>query len=179
MTADRPTSPLPGESPAERADRNFSELLQGFRVAVTGVQVLFAFLLTVPFSSGFARAADTNRWLFYVALVSAAIASMFFIAPVAQHRILFRRGQKELLVRRANVYGLIGTLALAVSMTSATLMVLNYLFDGILPLVTGAGAALLAAWLWFVEPFLQRINAHDHPVGPPRTDDPDDDTPAH
>ena len=144
------------ESPAARADRNFMELLQGFRVAVTGVQVLFAFLLTVPFAPGFSKVARTDRWLFYVALVGAALASMFFIAPVAQHRILFRQGFKETLVKRANVYGLLGTVALAVSMTAATLMVVDYLFGGALPYVTAAGAALLAVWLWFVEPARDR-----------------------
>jgi hypothetical protein len=144
------------ESPAARAARNFIELLQGFRVAVTGVQVLFAFLLTVPFAPGFAKVARTDRWLFYVALVGAAMASMFFIAPVAQHRILFRQGLKERLVKRSNVYGLIGTVALAVSMTAATLMVVDYLFGGALPLVTAAGAALLASWLWFIEPVRDR-----------------------
>ena len=88
---------IDGESPGARTARNFMELLQGLRVAVTGVQVLFAFLLTVPFAPGFARVAEAERWLFYVAIVGAALASMFFIAPVAQHRILFRQGLKETL----------------------------------------------------------------------------------
>ncbi|WP_433327790.1 DUF6328 family protein [Spirillospora sp. CA-294931] len=145
------------ETPAERADRNFVEMLQGFRVAVTGVQVLFAFLLTVPFSVGFAKTDSFDRWLYYVSLVAAAVASMFFIAPVSQHRVLFRRGLKEPLVHRANVYGLIGTLALAVSMTAATMMVVDYLFDGLLPVITAACGALLAAWLWFIEPLIQRL----------------------
>lgn len=146
----------PAETPGERADRNFVELLQGFRVAVTGVQVLFAFLLTVPFAPGFAKVAAADRTLFYVALTCAAVASMFFIAPVAQHRILFRQGLKEPLVQRANLYGMIGTLALAVSMNAATLMVIDYLFAGPLPLITTAATTALATWLWFVEPILIR-----------------------
>jgi hypothetical protein len=144
------------ESPAARSARNFIELLQGFRVAVTGVQVLFAFLLTVPFAQGFSKVAKTDRWLFYVALIGAALASMFFIAPVAQHRILFRQGHKETLVKRSNLYGLFGTVALAVSMTAATLMVVDYLFSSALAVGTAAGAALLASWLWFIEPALDR-----------------------
>ncbi|MDX6740135.1 DUF6328 family protein [Actinocorallia sp. A-T 12471] len=146
------------ETPAERADRNFVEFLQGIRVAVTGVQVLFAFLLTVPFSPGFAGVRDGERTLFYLALVSAALASLFFIAPVAQHRILFRQGLKEPLVKRANVYGLIGTAALAVSMTTAAWLVIDHLFDGLLPSLTAAGIVLLASWLWFIEPALHRNN---------------------
>ncbi|HEY7488489.1 MAG TPA: DUF6328 family protein [Streptosporangiaceae bacterium] len=162
VTTDTPqaTSDDPGtgidESPAARTARNFIELLQGFRVAVTGVQVLFAFLLTVPFAPGFERLVATDRWMYYVSLVGAALASLFFIAPVAQHRILFRQGFKERLVKRSNVYGLLGTIALAVSMTAATLMVVNFLFGGPLALVTAGGAAALACWLWFVEPARDR-----------------------
>lgn len=149
------------ESPAERADRNFVELLQGFRVAVTGIQVLFAFLLTVPFSPGFAKIGQTDRWIYYVSLVAAAIASMFFIAPAVQHRILFRKGLKESLVKRSNVYGVVGTFALGVSMTAATLLVVDYLFTGALPVITATGAALLAAWLWFIAPAISLTNGSD------------------
>jgi hypothetical protein len=147
---------IDNESPEARTARNFMELLQGFRVAVTGVQVLFAFLLTVPFAPGFAKVAQTDRWLFYVALAGAAVATMFFIAPVAQHRILFRQGLKERLVRRSNIYGMIGTTALAISITAATLMVVNYLFNEPLGLVTAACAAALASWLWFIAPAIDR-----------------------
>jgi hypothetical protein len=158
MTADQPpvAAGSPRENTGERADRNFVEILHGVRVAVTGVQMLFAFLLIVPFSPGFAEVADTDRGLYYLALTSAATASMFFIAPVAQHRILFRQGLKESLVHRANLYSLIGTLALAVSMTAATLMVVDHLFDGPLPLITAGAIAGVAAWLWFIQPTLQR-----------------------
>jgi hypothetical protein len=166
MTTDQTPTPdrAPKESPGEQADRNFVELLQGLRVAVTGVQVLFAFLLTVPFSTGFAKVAATDRSLFYVALTAAAVASMFFIAPVAQHRILFRQGLKEPLVHRASLYSLIGTLALAISMVAATLMVVDYLFGGPLPLITAAAVAILAAWLWFIEPIILR-SKNTRPAG--------------
>jgi len=153
----------PGETAAERADRNFVELLQGLRVAVTGVQVLFAFLLTVPFSQGFEKIGPFDRSLFYVTLVSAALASLFFIAPVAQHRILFQQDMKQYLVRRSNRYGLIGTVALAVSMTSATLLVVDYIFGGFLPALTATGTAALAIWLWFIEPLTNR-RKNQHPT---------------
>lgn len=161
MTAEPPSGGAAGgrgrrESPAERADRNFVEMLQGFRVAVTGIQVLFAFLLTVPFSPGFARISEGSRWIYFVSLLGAATASMFYIAPAVQHRILFRKGMKEALVKRANVYGVIGTVALAISMTAATLLVVDYLFSGALSVVTAVLIALLATWLWFVSPTLAR-----------------------
>ncbi|MBF8192134.1 hypothetical protein ITP53_41940 [Nonomuraea sp. K274] len=147
---------MKNESHEERADRNFVELLQGARVAVTGVQVLFAFLLTVPFSSGFARLDLADRWLFYVALVGAAVASICYIAPTAQHRVLFRQGRKETLVRRSNSYGIMGALALAVSMTTATLLVIDYLFGALLAWSTALILALLSLWTWFGQPALSR-----------------------
>jgi hypothetical protein len=146
------------ETPGERADRNFIELLQGFRVAVTGVQVMFAFLLVVPFSAEFAEVSDFGRGLLYVALVSAAIASICYIAPAAQHRVLFRQGLKEPLVHRSNRLGLAGGVALLIAMVSATLMVVDHLFSGPLPILTAGVLAALASWLWFVQPSLHRYN---------------------
>jgi hypothetical protein len=138
------------------------ELLQGFRVAVTGVQVLFAFLLTVPFSQGFRDFDDFGRSLYVVALAGAAAASICYIAPTAQHRILFRQGLKESLVRRSNLYGIVGGVALVISMTSATSMVADYLYGGVLPVLLGAAVALLAGWSWFLQPVLTRLRGrHD------------------
>lgn len=157
-----PGTGAPGrvETAEQRADRNFVELLQGFRVAVTGVQVLFGFLLTVPFAPTFTRLSDTDRRLYLVALVSAAVASICYIAPAAQHRILFRRGVKEPLVYRSNVYGILGGIALVVSMTTATIVVIDYLYGGALPAVIGAVLALFGGWAWFVQPLLTRRRTH-------------------
>jgi hypothetical protein len=157
-----PGTGAPGrkETPEERADRNFVELLQGFRVAVTGVQVLFAFLLTVPFSPGFARLSDLDRMLYMVALAGAALASICYIAPAAQHRILFRQGVKEPLVHRSNVYGILGGVALVISMTAASVVVVDYLYGGVLPAILGAALALFGGWAWFVQPLLARRRAN-------------------
>jgi hypothetical protein len=149
-------APGRGETAEQRADRNFVELLQGFRVAVTGVQVLFAFLLTVPFAPTFTTLGDTDRMLYLVALVTAAFASICYIAPAAQHRILFRRGVKEPLVHRSNVYGILGGIALVISMTTATIMVIDHLYGGALPLVLGGALALFGGWAWFIQPLLTR-----------------------
>ncbi|MEV0231937.1 DUF6328 family protein [Nonomuraea sp. NPDC050786] len=156
---------MKNESEQERADRNFVELLQGARVAVTGVQVLFAFLLTVPFSSGFAKLDLADRWLFYVALVSAAVASICYIAPTAQHRVLFRQGHKETLVRRSNHYGIVGALALTVSMTTATMLVIDYLFGPAVGWTTAGILAALALWTWFGQAALSRSDRDDQSSG--------------
>ncbi|MET8143950.1 DUF6328 family protein [Sphaerisporangium sp. NPDC005288] len=142
------------ETHKERVDRELGELLQGLRVAATGVQVLFAFLLTLPFSAGFGKVDEAGRWLFYVAMLSAAIASVCFIAPATQHRILFRSTLKEMMLHRANRLGVVGGIALALSMTCSTGLVVEA-FLGVLPAaLLAGGVAGLSAWLWFVQPLV-------------------------
>lgn len=173
MSADPPDKPPLDESrnetEHERLDRQLMELLQGFRVAVTGVQVLFAFLLTVPFSARFDRVHDTGRALFYVALFGAATASICFIAPVFQHRILFRLGQKDLLISRANRFGIVGAFALTVSITAATTLIVQALEDeAAWTAATAAAVLALCAWTWFVQPYLTRLTAGDRVSTPGR-----------
>src|SRR3954469_23685586 len=89
----------PKETPKQRWDRNFGDLLQELRVAQTGIQILFAFLLTLPFSNGFPRTTEFQRDVYVVSLLAAAAATAMIIAPVAFHQALFRRGRKPELVR--------------------------------------------------------------------------------
>src|SRR5690606_41465570 len=122
MTTDPADKPR-NETEFERLDRQLVELLQGFRVAVTGVQVLFAFLLIVPFSTHFDKVDDAGTPLFYVALFVAAFASICFLAPVFHHRILLRPGHKPLLIRRDIMLGIIGAFQLIATMTAAPTMI--------------------------------------------------------
>jgi Family of unknown function (DUF6328) len=142
------------ENPKERVDRELGELLQGLRVAATGVQVLFAFLLTLPFAAGFQKVNATARWMFYLAVVTAAVASICLIAPATQHRILFRSGLKEVMLKRANRLGVAGGIALAISMTFSTGLVVETLAGGWPGALVAAGVAGLSGWLWFVQPLL-------------------------
>jgi hypothetical protein len=151
------------ETEHERLDRQLMEMLQGFRVAVTGVQVLFAFLLTVPFAPGFDDVNASGRRLFYVALFSAAVASVSFIAPVIQHRILFQLNQKPALIRRANRFGIFGALALALSITSATTLIIHTLVSSLAAAVTAAAVLVMCGWAWFVQPLLLRRRAGRRP----------------
>ncbi|MBX6767041.1 MAG: hypothetical protein IRY90_07810, partial [Actinomadura rubrobrunea] len=114
------------------------------------------FLLTVPFAVGFRDVGGGGRVLYYVALFGAALASICFIAPVTQHRILFRLGQKPLLIRRANRFGICGAVALAVSITAATALIMQTLLSAAVAAVGGAAIAALCAWAWFVQPLLSR-----------------------
>ncbi|OLT38160.1 hypothetical protein BJF79_05330 [Actinomadura sp. CNU-125] len=145
------------ETEHERLDRQLIELLQGFRVAVTGVQVLFAFLLTVPFAARFDKVDDTGEILFYIALFGAAAASICFSTPVFQHRILFRLNKKAVLIRRANRLGIGGGIALAVSISAATTLIVQTLTADRWAVVTAAVVVALCAWLWFVQPFRDRM----------------------
>ncbi|RBQ17271.1 hypothetical protein DP939_25350 [Spongiactinospora rosea] len=142
------------ESHKERVNRELAELLQGLRVAVTGVQVLFAFLLTVPFAAGFPKVDLVGRWLFFISLMAAAFASICFIAPAAQHRLLFRTGLKERMLREANALGVAGAVLLAVAMTSAVALVTEVVINSWQAALFGAAVMLASGWLWFVQPLL-------------------------
>ena len=114
------------ESEAERADRNLAELLQELRVAGLGVQVLFGFLLSLPFTNRFTRLSQGQRELYLATLVLAAVATALLLGPVAFHRLVFRRGQKERLVRAANVMAIAGLAAVGLAVSAAVLLVTGY-----------------------------------------------------
>ncbi|KAB2364555.1 DUF6328 family protein [Actinomadura montaniterrae] len=154
-----PSSKPRNETEHERLDRQLMELLQGFRVATTGVQVLFAFLLTVPFSRGWSGVDGTGKALFYVALFGAALASICFIAPVFQHRILFQLNKKPLLIRRANRFGILGAFALALSITASTTLIVQTLAVDAAAVGTALAVLALCGWAWFVQPYLTRLSA--------------------
>ncbi|MFV2177184.1 DUF6328 family protein [Actinomadura sp. LOL_016] len=145
------------ETDHERLDRQLIEMLQGFRVAVTGVQMLFAFLLTVPYAAGWEKIDEIGRILFFIALFGAALASICFSAPVFQHRILFRMDQKAALVRRANRLGICGGIALAVAISAATTLIMETLTTAWAASITAFGIVALCGWLWFLQPFRDRI----------------------
>ena len=144
-----------GESPQDRANRELIEMLNELRVALPGVQVLFAFLLTVPFSFGFAEATSFQRIAYFVSLTASALASGLLIAPAAQHRVLFRQHDKENLLLRSNRYANAGVRVLAIAILAAVLLVLDYLYGLTIALVTGGVIALALAWWWLVLPLIQ------------------------
>ena len=153
----------PAESPKRRRDRELIELLTELRVALPGVQVLFAFLLTVPFTARFAQLSRVNRDAYFVAFMSSAAASAFLIAPSAYHRLRWRQGDKERMLRVSNQLAIAGIAALAVGITAVVYLITALLY-GTLPAVGGATAiAGTIAGLWFFLP-LQRRNAREHHV---------------
>jgi hypothetical protein len=144
------------ETPTERADRNLTELLQELRVALPGVQVLFAFLLALPFQPRFADATVFQEDVYFATLLFAALASGLLIAPSAYHRLNFRRGDKEHIVEMAARLTIGGLAALAVAMSGAVLLVTDWLFDGAIVVATVGVVAGALAILWFGLPLRRR-----------------------
>jgi hypothetical protein len=137
-------------------DRNLSELLQELRVALPGVQVLFAFLLTVPFSQRFEDLTQFQENLYFAILLGAALSTALFIAPTAGHRILFRLQEKEYLVLAANRVALAGLAVLAISMCGVIALISDLLFGTAATVVTTAAAALVFGGLWYAGPLWRR-----------------------
>ena len=144
------------ETHAERIDRELMELLNELRVALPGVQFLFAFLLVVPFQQATERATDFQRDVYLVTLVAVVVATALLIAPAAQHRALFRQHDKEDLLRRSNRFAFAGLCVLAVAIVAAVLLVVDFLFSLPLALVTAGVVAVLLGWLWIGSPLTQR-----------------------
>lgn len=158
--------PWRDETEAERHDRQFDELLQELRVTLPGVQVLFAFLLTVPFSARFEETTGLQRAVFFVTLLATAAATILLMAPTALHRMRFRQGAKEDVVRVAHVLMLCGLAALASAIVSAMLLVTDVLFDPAVAVTVAAGTAVTVAALWWLLPVWRRG------VGPGRPREP-------
>ena len=144
------------ETTAERHDRNMNELLQELRVALPGVQVLFAFLLTVPFAARFSEVTSFQRQTYFFTLLSSAVATAALTAPTAYHRLNFRRRDKRHIVDTASRFTLVGLVALSFAMTSAVVLVTDFLFGTTSTVIAGGLVALLFLLLWFVLPLLRR-----------------------
>ena len=144
------------ETPEERADRNLSELLQELRVALPGVQVLFAFLLTVPFSQNFSKLNEGQQKLYYGVLIATTLATALLIAPTAHHRLLFRQGDKEHLVTISNRYAIVGLGVLGTAIGGALFLIGDYLYGtATTVIVTGAVGSVFVT-VWYVLPLYRR-----------------------
>jgi putative flippase GtrA len=137
------------ETEAERIDRNLDELLQELRVASIGVQVLFGFLLALPFAMRFSLLDDAQRALYLADLLVAALAIALLIGPAAQHRLVFHQHRKKQLLERANRMAIGGFGALGCAITGAVLLVATVVADGVVvvAVVVATALMLVAAWL--------------------------------
>ena len=152
----KPAPGRPGETEAERDDRNLIELLQELRVAGLGVQVLFGFLLAIPFTAKFADLSHAQRELYVASLLLAAVATALLLAPVAYHRLVFRQNRKEQLVKDANVLAILGLVAVGLAVSASVLLVVSYVESGAIVVIITVVTVCLFAVLWFVLPMVRR-----------------------
>lgn len=148
----------PGETETERADRNLIELLQELRVAGLGVQVLFGFLLSLPFTNRFVKLSHPQRGLYLASLLLAALSTALLMAPVAYHRLVFRRHEKVRLVDDASRLAVLGLAAVGLAITAAVLLVVSSVLAGqlVAVVIITSFTFLLFAGLWFILPLVRR-----------------------
>jgi len=160
------------ETEEERLDRNLSEMLQELRVALPGVQVLFAFLLAVPFQQNFEKITPFQKGAYFGTLVCTAISAVMLISPTAYHRITFRYQQKRRLVYYANRFSIVGLFFLALAMTGAIMLITDFLFGGLATVLMVVATVLVFGFFWFGLPLQRRLklSAGQEPLSKPEGD---------
>jgi hypothetical protein len=146
----------PGEGKKERVDRELIELLNELRVALPGVQVLFAFMLVVPFSQGFTSLTSLERWIYFAAFIAAAIGAVLLIAPSSYHRLRFRAGDKEQMLFTSNRLLLSGLAFVALSIALSVGLISEFVFGTGVALAAGLGIGVCLAWFWYGLPLSRR-----------------------
>ncbi len=152
MAADEDAATERDETPAERLDRNWAELLQELRVTQTGIQILVGFLLTLPFQARFGDLNPVLLGVFLTAVVFSILATALIVAPVTAHRLLFRRHAKDVLVHSSDVMAKAGLACLALAVVAALTLVFGFVLDVTAGLVAGGLGLALFAILWLVLP---------------------------
>ena len=147
----------PGESDKERIDRELIELLNELRVALPGVQVLFAFLLVVPFQQRFTTVTQFQKTVYFVALLCAAVATILLIAPSANHRMLFRTREKPEVLKLANREAIVGMAFLAAAVVAVILLITDYLYGDETTAVAAGLSGLGFGFFWYLIPLRRRI----------------------
>jgi magnesium-transporting ATPase (P-type) len=142
--------------PEEKRDRQMLEVLNELRVALPGVQILFGFLLTVPFAQGFEKVSSTQRTLFYATLLATAASTICLIAPSATHRLRFHKNDRAFIVESASRYMIAGLVFLAIAIVLAIAMVTDFLYDHWITWAAPLAIALALTGLWFARPLLRR-----------------------
>jgi len=137
------------ESEKERLDRNLGELLQELRIALPGVQVLFAFLLVVPFNQRFAEITSFQQTVYFITLLLATSATVCLIAPTAHHRIEFREGDKQRIVFSGTKLAVAGLALLAAAMTGAVILVTDFLYRSTTVVIVAVAVGLMFTLVWF------------------------------
>lgn len=140
----------------DKRDRQMIELLNELRIALPGVQILFGFLLTVPFSQGFQKTTPTQKGLLYATLLATAASTICLIAPSATHRLRFHANDRAYVIESANKLLLVGLGFLAIALITGLTLITDYIYDGAIVVVGPATMAVALLVLWFVRPLVRR-----------------------
>jgi hypothetical protein len=143
----------------DELDEEWSELLEEHRVAMPGAQVLFTFLLILPFQNRFAQLTEGQEYVYFAGFICAAISIVLLITPTASHRIQWRQHDKETLLRNATLTSIVALVFLALAMTASIFLVADFLFDVPTSLIATIVIAALFSWFWFALPVLRRLRA--------------------
>jgi hypothetical protein len=155
MAGDRGVSGDTRDADERKRDRQMLELLNELRVALPGVQILFAFLLTVPFTQRFPQLTELQRGIFYVTLVAATLSAACLIAPSAAHRLRFHQSEREWLIESANMLMIVGLGFLAIAIGAAFLLITDVLYDGAKVWVYAGLMWVVILALWFARPLMR------------------------
>jgi hypothetical protein len=145
-----------GESETEKLDRNTIELLNEIRVASSGIQFMFGFLLIVPFDNAFSRISSFERTVYFISLLCVAISCVLLMAPSIHHRLLFRLHEKRFLIETANQMAIAGMAFLGVGFTGILVVLSDFVVGGVAPVIVAVAAVLGIGGLWFVLPLGHR-----------------------
>ena len=146
-----------GEDKRERINRELIELLNELRVALPGVQVLFAFLLILPFNPGFQKITSTERYVYFGSFIAAAVATALLIAPSSYHRIRFRAHDKERMLFTSNRLAIAGMAFLAMAISGVVFLITDFLFSELTAALVTAAVAAWFAWLWYGLPLSRKL----------------------
>lgn len=149
------------ESEKERLDRNLMELLQELRVVLTGIQVLLAFLLVLPFQQGWAQVTEFEQTVYYVTLLLTAASSVCLIAPTPRHRMRFRETDKRWIVYTSNRLALAGIVFLGGAMCGVLMLLTHFVYSSTLTAIVVAVFVTIVAWLWFLAPLVRELRDRD------------------
>ncbi|MBF6180230.1 Uncharacterised protein [Nocardia otitidiscaviarum] len=145
-----------GETEAQRLDRNWNSLVQEARIVQTGVQLLTGFLLILPFQSRFDALSDPMRGLYLVTVTASIVATVFLVAPVSTHRLLFRRRRLDEVVRAAHTFDLVGVVLLGVALTGVAVLIFAVVLGNTAGVIAGCCFAALFTLVWGIYPWYRR-----------------------
>ncbi len=137
------------ETKKERLEREHGELLEELRALIPGAELLFGFLLAIRFTGQFGELGDAERYVYYLTLVATGVALVLFMAPAAYHRLRFREGDKDYMLRKANREAIVGTFAIAVAFAGVVYIITELVFGQWQAIVAGVAFFAFAAWRWW------------------------------